>query len=162
MADFDALERLGAGSRRLKTIRALSGDARARTDHGRLIVEGTTSVLEAITHQVPVDALVFSDTTQGHDAWVALSMFDGPCEVVDAEILGRAASTASTPPVLAIAGIPDHAMPTSYRLVVAADAIADPGNAGTLMRIAEAAGADALFERPDQRPRPPLDERGEL
>jgi TrmH family RNA methyltransferase len=144
VAEFTSLERVGAGSRRLKTIRALSGDAGARSDHGKLIVEGTTSVLEAIEHGIPVDALVFADTAQGHDAWAALSMFDGPSNVADADSLGKVSSTATTPPVVAIAGIPDRKIPSSYRLLVAADALADPGNAGTLMRISEAAGADAL------------------
>ncbi len=145
MAEFGDLERVGPGHRHLKTIRALSRQSRSRAEAEALVVEGTTAVLEALNHGVPVRHVVCADTSQGQDAFEALRSFTVPFSVASHDVLGQVASTAGTPPVVAVAGIPTAVIPVDAKLVVAADALADPGNAGTLLRITEASGADAVM-----------------
>lgn len=61
-------------------------------------------------------------------------------------VLERVGSTESPQPVLAIVEMrrPDHAALDAASFLVVGDALADPGNAGTILRSAEASGADAV------------------
>lgn len=72
---------------------------------------------------------------------------------IDAEVLApnvveRVASTDSPQPVLAIVAMQSRTVPADATFVVVADRIADPGNAGTIMRSAEAGGANAVVLTP--------------
>jgi RNA methyltransferase, TrmH family len=60
-------------------------------------------------------------------------------------VIERLASTESPQPVLAVVRIPSPALDlATVGLVVVADRIADPGNLGTILRSAEAAGFEAV------------------
>ncbi len=63
-------------------------------------------------------------------------------------VIERVASTESPRPVLAVVAMRSMTMPTDATFVLVADRLADPGNAGTIMRSAEAAGADAVVLTP--------------
>jgi TrmH family RNA methyltransferase len=63
-------------------------------------------------------------------------------------VIERVASTESPQPVLAVVAMRSMTMPTDATFVLVADRLADPGNAGTIMRSAEAAGADAVVLTP--------------
>jgi TrmH family RNA methyltransferase len=65
-------------------------------------------------------------------------------------VLERVASTQSPQPLLAVVSLPDRSLADLVEptFVVVADRLADPGNAGTIMRSAEAAGADAVVLTP--------------
>ena len=89
--------------------------------------------------------------------WVVLEQFVAPgAEPVEAaggevrrlapNVIERAASTESPQPVLALVQMQRPARPVldEATFVVVADALADPGNAGTILRSAEASGADAV------------------
>jgi len=59
-------------------------------------------------------------------------------------VIERVASTEAPQPVLAVVSQRPSAMPSHPTFVVVGDRLADPGNAGTIIRSAEAAGADAV------------------
>ena len=63
-------------------------------------------------------------------------------------VIERVASTESPQPVLAVVVMRSAAMPPNATFVLVADRLGDPGNAGTLIRSAEAAGADAVVLTP--------------
>ncbi len=63
-------------------------------------------------------------------------------------VIERVASTESPQPVLAVVAMRSITMPSDATFVLVADRLADPGNAGTIMRSAEAAGADAVVLTP--------------
>mgnify|MGYP001403125009 CR=1 FL=1 len=63
-------------------------------------------------------------------------------------VIERVASTESPQPVLAVVAMRAMTMPSDATFVLVADRLADPGNAGTIMRSAEAAGADAVVLTP--------------
>lgn len=63
-------------------------------------------------------------------------------------ILERVASTETPQPLLAIVQTRDVALPAHASLVLVADRLGDPGNAGTIIRSAEAVGADAVVLTP--------------
>jgi len=65
--------------------------------------------------------------------------------VLAAGVIERVASTDSPQPILAVARIPPSAFDlTTAAFVLVTDRIADPGNLGTILRSAEAAGVDGV------------------
>ena len=63
-------------------------------------------------------------------------------------VLERVASTESPQPVVAVVAMRAAALPDDASFVLVADRLSDPGNAGTIIRSAEAAGADAVVLTP--------------
>ena len=63
-------------------------------------------------------------------------------------VIERVASTEAPQPVLAVVRQRVATLPTDAHFVVVADRIADPGNGGTIVRSAEAAGAQAVVFTP--------------
>ena len=63
-------------------------------------------------------------------------------------LIERIASTKAPQPLLAIVQTRDTVVPADASLVIVADRLGDPGNAGTIIRSAEAAGADAVVLTP--------------
>ena len=69
---------------------------------------------------------------------------DAPVHEFAPNVLERVATTESPQPVLAVVYQRSQRLPDGATFVVVADRLADPGNAGTIIRSAEAAGADAV------------------
>ncbi|MEP7047973.1 MAG: RNA methyltransferase [Ilumatobacteraceae bacterium] len=63
-------------------------------------------------------------------------------------VMERVASTESPQPVIAVVGMQSTALPDHSTFLLVADRLGDPGNAGTIIRSAEAAGADAVVLTP--------------
>ncbi|HEX3088980.1 MAG TPA: RNA methyltransferase [Ilumatobacteraceae bacterium] len=89
--------------------------------------------------------------------WQVESCFVAPDTVVDIDVpydelapnvIERVASTESPQPVLAVVSMRPAELPPDATFVLVADRLADPGNAGTIIRSAEAAGADGVAFTP--------------
>jgi TrmH family RNA methyltransferase len=63
-------------------------------------------------------------------------------------VIERVASTEAPQPLLAVVRIMRRPLPATASFVIVADRLGDPGNAGTIIRSAEAAGADAVVFTP--------------
>jgi RNA methyltransferase, TrmH family len=147
-------EPLGARNPRLAALRRLVERRGDRAEQQRFVVDGPVLATEALLAVLPVEA-VFLDA--GHlgapevDAVVSLALDRGvPVLPVATGLLGRIADPVTPRPVLAVVHLP----PTGLELLpvpsgdddflLVAVAVADPGNLGTLVRTAEAAGATGL------------------
>jgi RNA methyltransferase, TrmH family len=135
-------------SERVKAVRALSGrSVRLRT--GRFLVEGPQSVREAV-RETPARV---------RDVYLTGSAAERYGEIVDAAEAGRvrvhtasdevlAAMSPDAQGVLAVAETHDPGLTAVLdsrpRLVAVLAQVRDPGNAGTVIRAADAAGADAV------------------
>ena len=89
--------------------------------------------------------------------WKVEGCYVSPGTIVDLDVLRhelapnvmeRVASTESPQPVLAVVSMRATALPNEATFVIAADQLADPGNAGTIIRSAEAAGAHGVIMTP--------------
>lgn len=69
---------------------------------------------------------------------------DAPLYELAPNVLERVATTEHPQPVIAVVHQRPQRLPDAATFVMVADRIADPGNAGTIIRSAEAAGADAV------------------
>ncbi len=139
---------LGARSAAVRRLRALLHDPRARQAEHAFVVEGPRALESALDRGAPLEAVFL-----GPNADVAFAALTARIAAMGIDIyllkegvLERLGSTVTPQPVLAVAPMPSrsHDVLTSDGLVLVGVALADPGNAGTLLRSAEASGAAAI------------------
>jgi TrmH family RNA methyltransferase len=117
----------------------------ARVTERRFVVEGPQAVREAL----PTLVELYADP-EGQSRFADL-LAAAPCPVtsVSPEVLAAMAETVTPQGLLGVAPLLDvpleQALSGSPRLVVVLEAAQDPGNTGTVIRTADAAGADAVL-----------------
>ena len=144
------MEQLALRNPRVVEIRGLSRQRKDRAAAGRYVVEGSKLVAEAIDAGVSVVG-VFVDEDAYETARVAACVTQASAAGIatyelEAGGLERVTSTKSSQGIVAVVEgrvgqIAD--LPAGADFVLAGVDINDPGNAGTLLRTAVAAGADA-------------------
>lgn len=131
-----------------KSVRQLA-DARHRREAGLFTAEGTKCVTDTLPHFTPrliaatrKWAEEHADLLRGHDVAIATR--------ADLE---RMSSLTTPAPVIAVYEMPHHAMPSveelATQLVIALDRIQDPGNLGTIIRVADWMGVRHILASRD-------------
>lgn len=105
------------------------------------MVEGATLVRQAVEAGWTVEGQYLAPGAEAVPC-------SAPVFHLAADVLERVASTEAPQPVMAVVLMRDRPLPVDASFVMVADRIADPGNAGTIVRSAEAAGADAVVFTP--------------
>lgn len=125
---------------RVRELAALSR-ARVRREQGRHLVEGPHAVGEALAAGV-VEELFLVDGDPG-ELTVPPEVRSTP---VAAHVLERLADASTPQGVVAVARTPSATLDevVGRGLLVVLHAVADPGNAGTILRTADAAGAGGV------------------
>lgn len=117
----------------IKFIKSLA-DKKFRDQHGMFVVEGEKMVAEALSSGMEVELVCRRDE-------------------IGEEAMKRISSLTSPSPVLAVVRKPKEVQLEDYKpgngLYLALDSIRDPGNMGTIIRLAEWFGIDAIFANPD-------------
>lgn len=143
---------LSASNPRIAHLRRLQGRRRARLDAGEVVLEGPVVITEAVRGGAPVtevfvDGDAFDDATEGSAlaAAVAVSLGAGvPVHRLGPGLVERLSDTVTAQGLLAVARRPEWRvddLPARPGPVLVLVGVADPGNVGTLVRAAEAAGA---------------------
>jgi TrmH family RNA methyltransferase len=101
------------------------------------VVEGAALLAQAVQAGWEVEAQFVAPG--GHAVQCDAVVF-----ALAANVIERVASTESPQPVLGVVRQRRQRLPGDASFVMVADRVADPGNAGTIVRSAEAAGADAV------------------
>jgi TrmH family RNA methyltransferase len=111
----------------------------------RFVVEGPQAVREALAAGGLLE--LFYEPGRHDDVVQAVREAGTPITEVTAPVLAAMADTVTPQGLVAIAPLLDVALEslTQPRLVAVLDAVNDPGNAGTVIRTADAAGADAVI-----------------
>lgn len=119
----------------IRLIRSL-GQKKFRQEHGLFVVEGEKMVGEALTQKrFPVEA-VYRTSDIGE------------------ETMGRMSHLSSPSPALAVLriptdGIPDRSSALPSGLCLGLDSVRDPGNVGTILRLADWFGIGTVYLSPD-------------
>jgi TrmH family RNA methyltransferase len=134
---------------RVKYIRSLAR-RRVRQREGRFVVEGTRLVDETVRAGIQ-PALVFyteawAQTTAGQQLLPSLRPAEHGDWLVSEVVLGACADTQSPQGVLAV--VPFVHVKPRPGLILILDSIRDPGNLGTILRSAEAAGVGQVLLAP--------------
>lgn len=134
----------------MQRLRRLSGRRAARLDESAFVIEGPTLVREALEAGLRLTE-VFAAPGVAADLLTAAESAGAVVRIVAADVLARCLDAASPQGVAAIAPRVDvgvaaavDAAATGPLALVLVD-VNDPGNAGTLLRAAEAAGASAVL-----------------
>jgi TrmH family RNA methyltransferase len=135
---------------RVRSVRALSGRS-VRLRHGRFRVEGPQAVREAVLgHPADVvvrDVYVTPEAARRHpDVLAAARRVGLPVRLGTPEVLEAMSPDAQGLVAVAdlLAASLDDVVAAGPRLVAVLAHVRDPGNAGTVIRAADAAGADAV------------------
>ncbi|GID27066.1 TrmH family RNA methyltransferase [Paractinoplanes brasiliensis] len=119
---------------------------RDRDQSGRFLAEGPQAVREALASGVVVELFATADAVERHGELAAHSPV---VSTVDEEALAGLAETVQPQGLVAVCEQVDvplkEALAKRPRLVAVVAEIRDPGNAGTVMRTADAAGAGAVI-----------------
>jgi len=126
---------------KIKLARSLER-RKAREETGLYLVEGSKLLAEAMANG-HMPATIFATATW----WERRAWIDTECFTVPDHLLKAIATTESPDPVVALFPLPAPGLPTlgADALVAIAHQLQDPGNLGTLVRAADAAGAAAVF-----------------
>lgn len=129
-------------SDRVGAVRRLANRS-FRHKAGRFLVEGPQAVREAVRHQPGSVDEVF---VHGESA-VADAARDAGLKVtaVPEPVLLAMTETVHPQGIAAVCRFLPFLAPSDPRLVVVLHEVRDPGNAGTILRTADAAGADAVY-----------------
>jgi TrmH family RNA methyltransferase len=162
------VSRLAYRHQRVQALRRLVGRRSARRDQGRFVIEGSNLLEEALSSQAQIEAVYLDgewaeavlpsgraaapERSSGQDRLA--SLVDRSLErgarvfELEAGVLARVAGTVTPQPVMAVVQAPVYRLADikakSPVLVVVCVDVRDPGNAGTVVRSARAAGADCV------------------
>jgi TrmH family RNA methyltransferase len=132
----------------IKRLRRLSGRRSARSAECAFVIDGPTLLRDALDAGVSVDEVV-AEAGCSADLLERAAEAGATVRSVDDGVLARVTDTVTPQPVAAIGRFADVAPGTAAAaagpLALVLVGVRDPGNAGTLLRSAEAAGAGAVM-----------------
>ena len=122
---------------------------RHRQAHGLCLLEGTRLVQDALTIGAPFHTcFITAPAVDAQPELAAQLQRACPLYLVHPAILDKISETVSPQSIAAVVPIPGLPLPPAAALSLILDGVQDPGNAGTLLRTAAAAGADQVLFAP--------------
>src|SRR5829696_2768367 len=142
MGTVPASEAIGARHPSIRRLRRLTRRRSSRSDEGLFVLDGPVLVAEALDAGVAVDEVV---AEPGAPADLLARAAGATVHTALPGTLAGATDTTTPQPVAAVARLSDasleDALGAAGPLALVLVGVTDPGNAGTLLRSAEAAGA---------------------
>ncbi|NBV03861.1 MAG: RNA methyltransferase [Acidimicrobiia bacterium] len=131
---------IGFRNPRIQRLRRLVAERSERRSSGLIVVEGEVLIREALSARWRCE--------EEFVAAGALPVTNGTVHTVAEGVLDRVVSTESARPHVALFAVPEPTSVADSSTVLVADRLSDPGNLGTVIRSAEAAGFDAVVVTP--------------
>jgi TrmH family RNA methyltransferase len=136
---------------KLQLVRDLLGRPKERREAGAFVAEGVRLVEEALAAGWPFRFVLVGEnlSKRGKALLADLKSREVETEVVAKNLIQSVGETESSQGVLAVLEVSQLPIPQSLSFVLIPDQIRDPGNLGTLLRTAAAAGVEAVFLPPE-------------
>ena len=136
---------------KIRLVRALSGRPKERRQAGAFLAEGARLVEEALATGWPFRFVLYSDqiSERGLDVLKRLKERGIETDEVDGPVLESLSESEHSQGLLAVLNDSRFPIPKSPELILILDSIRDPGNLGTLLRSAGAAGVQAVLVAPE-------------
>lgn len=136
---------------KIKLARALQTHPRGKQSNQAFIAEGVRLVEEAASVQWPAHFVLFDETLseRGRELIQALIAYRGT-EIyqIPPGLMSEISGTETPQGILAVLQHETLPLPQKPTFLILADQVRDPGNMGTLLRTADAAGADGVILTP--------------
>lgn len=144
---------ISARNKRLAELRRLVGNRRDRQDSGCFVLDGERLIGDALDAGVPIREVLFDEGAEADsltgDILGRLRALGVRVTPVVSGALQRVVDPVTPRPIVAVVERPTAADPAAAAAhgggVIVLDGVADPGNLGTLVRTAEAAGFAGLW-----------------
>jgi len=135
---------------KIKLIRDLLTDRKERTQRKAFVVEGVRLTEEAVKANLTPQLVVYSAdlSARGKELIEKFEVMGCSVEEVDMHILHGLSDTETPQGILAVLEQPASVLPTRWDFALVLDQIRDPGNLGTIIRSAIAAGVQAVILTP--------------
>jgi len=136
---------------KLKLTRALLGRSKERREAGAFVVEGVRLVGEAVSAGWKIRFALWDETLRERGASIVdrLISHGADVEEVSTVLMKSLSETESPQGILAVVDFEQRSIPDRSSFILIPDQIRDPGNLGTLLRTAAAAGVQAVILPPD-------------
>ena len=135
---------------KIKLARALAGRPKERREAEAFLAEGVRLVEEAVEANWSFRYVLYSDelSERGH---ALIGKLEEKIEVekVEGKLFQSLSETETSQGILAVLNHLPLTMPRSPDFILIPDSIRDPGNLGTLLRSADAAGVQAVLTPPE-------------
>ncbi|MDH3944922.1 MAG: RNA methyltransferase, partial [Anaerolineae bacterium] len=138
------------GNDKVKRIRLLNGRAKKRREMGSYVIEGVRLAEEALAAELQPEFGLYSEglSERGMAAVADLEERGVRMETAAEHVMSSASDTKAPQGIVLVMKMEDAELPEKIDLCLIADRIKDPGNLGTMLRSAAAAGAQAVFLLP--------------
>jgi TrmH family RNA methyltransferase len=136
---------------KIKFVRALQAKRADRESEGLFVVEGVRLVEVAARATAAAPHLVLHTAdldARAEAALQQLASLGAQIEAVAPHVMAAASDTQSPQGLLAVVPMPALPPPVELTLALVLDGLGDPGNLGTILRTATAAGVQSVFLAP--------------
>jgi len=140
-----------AQNAKVKLARSLGSRPKERRTSGAFLAEGVRLLEEALAADWPFRYVLYSDELgkRGSKLLGKVEQRKIEAEQVETRLLQSISDTATSQGILAVLADEPLPIPLALDFVLILDAIREPGNVGTLLRSAAAAGVQAVFVGPE-------------
>jgi TrmH family RNA methyltransferase len=148
LATADRTSALALRHQKVQRLRRLISRRSAREAERVFVAEGAKLIEEALAANAQIEALYVAP--EGRDLPVVVAAYERGARIFDLApgVLERIAATTTPQPVVGVVGFVDISLAElaarAPTFVVVCAGVRDPGNLGTVLRSAEAAGAGAV------------------
>jgi RNA methyltransferase, TrmH family len=140
-----------AQNQKIKLVRALLGRAKERREMGAFVVEGVRLVEEAVISNWRFRFALYDETLSERGLRLVEKLKDKKVDVerVESRLLQSLSETETPQGILVVLEISIQPISSLLNFVLIPDQIRDPGNLGTLLRTAAAAGVQTVLLPPE-------------
>lgn len=136
---------------KIKLIRALQSRRRNREDEAAFVAEGVRLVEAAVAVDWPIAFVAYDETLSDRGREIIISLATNTsveCFEIPTDLMAAVSDTETPQGILAVMEQKPLPLPDRPTFLILADQVRDPGNMGTLLRTAEAAGAEGVILSP--------------
>lgn len=135
---------------RVKWVRRLQTQRRAREQEGLFVIEGARWAHEAVAAEAPARLVLHTDHLDERARGLVnnLARLGAEVQSVSDPVMAACSETETPPGLLVVLPMLQLESPQPFDLALVVDRLRDPGNLGTLLRTALAAGVQAVFLTP--------------
>lgn len=136
---------------KIKWVRSLQAKQRARRVESAFVIEGTRLCEEALQARCEIQLALHTPNLDSRGIAVLdrIAQCGAQIEQVTEHVLRSASDTQTPQGILAVVKKCQVAQPADLDFVIICDSIRDPGNLGTILRSAVAAGVDGVWMPPE-------------